>query len=355
MNERNFTNATILVTGGAGFIGSNFVYLLRQRCQNAKIIVLDKLTYAGNLENLRHMERDPNYHFVRGDISSGRDVETLFDKFNIDCVVNFAAESHVDRSINDVSPFIITNIAGTANLMRVANSKWNVRPGKLFVHVSTDEVYGSLGPTGKFTETTPLAPKNPYSASKAASDMMVAAYVNTHDFPAVITRCSNNYGPYQFPEKLIPLATINIMNGKEIPVYGDGKQVRDWIYVEDHCDGIETVMRKGEIGAAYNFGGEAEMFNIDIIKELCSITEGAQAASDATRLITFVKDRPGHDRRYAMDITSARTRLDWSPRHNFKDALKKTVHWYIENKNWWTHIINGEYKEYYKKQYGEGR
>ncbi len=354
MTERNFSEKTILVTGAAGFIGSNFLYLTRKRHPNAQIINIDKLTYAGNLENLTSLENDTNYTFIRGDISSKGDVEKIFNDHQIDCVINFAAESHVDRSIHDVTPFITTNIAGTTNLMETAHAQWkDDREDKIFVHVSTDEVYGSLGPTGKFTETTPLSPKNPYSSSKAAADMMVQAFVNTHDFPAVTTRCSNNYGPYQFPEKLIPLTIINILNGKEIPIYGDGKQIRDWIYVEDHCDGIETVMRRGKVGEVYNFGGEAEMYNIDLVHELCRLSDEAGVSKDSKNLITYVKDRPGHDRRYAMDITKVQNELNWNPSHQSTAALKETVHWYLENKNWWTKLLSRDYNDYYDKQYGD--
>lgn len=354
MNERNLSKSTILVTGGAGFIGTNFVYQLTDLYPDATIINFDKLTYAGNIENLDGVKEKKNYHFVRGDIASKKDVQTLFEKFDIDCVVNFAAESHVDRSILDVGPFIETNIYGTTNLMESAKSKWSDdTTNKLFLHVSTDEVYGSLGKTGKFTETTPLAPKNPYSSSKAAADMMVLAYVNTHNLPAVVTRCSNNYGPYQFPEKLIPLTIINILNKKEIPIYGDGKQVRDWIFVSDHCGGIESAIRRGKIGEVYNFGGDAEAQNIDLAGEICRLCDEAGVSSNASNLITYVTDRPGHDRRYAMDASKAKKDLGWSPKHNLENALEETVNWYLGNKTWWKKLLSREYKEYYSKQYGD--
>lgn len=354
MNERDLSNATILVTGGAGFIGSNFVYHINNIYPKATIVNLDKLTYAGNLENLLGIKDKPNYRFVHGDIGSRNDVEAVFNKFNIDHVVNFAAESHVDRSIHDASPFITTNVGGTVNLMETAHAKWTGnKDGNIFVHVSTDEVYGSLGPTGKFTEETPLAPQNPYSSSKAAADMMVSAYVNTHDFPAIITRCSNNYGPYQFPEKLIPLTIINIMNNKKIPVYGDGKNVRDWIFVADHCDGIEAAMRRGNIGEIYNLGGETELPNIELVTELCRSCGDAKVCDSPKELITFVTDRPGHDRRYAMDIAKARRELGWRPKHDMKNALKETVNWYIANKEWWAKLLGRDYDEYYTKQYGK--
>lgn len=350
MNDRNFSSSTILITGGAGFIGSNFIYFISKLYPNAKIINLDKLTYAGNIDNLNQIDTD--YSFVHGDIASQNDVEKIFDGLTVDCVVNFAAESHVDRSIHDVTPFIKTNISGTANLLEIANAKWKKDcSNKLFVHISTDEVYGSLGPSGKFTEDTPIAPKNPYSASKAAADMMVQAFVNTHNFPALITRCSNNYGPYQFPEKLIPLTIINILNGKEIPIYGDGKQVRDWIFVSDHCDGIEAVMRKGEIGEVYNLGGKSEMQNIDMAHEICQLCDKAGVSDNSKNLITFVKDRPGHDRRYAMDISKVKNEFGWEPKNNQKDGLEKTVNWYLENKSWWTKLLNRDFDNYYTKQY----
>lgn len=350
MTERNFEEASILVTGGAGFIGSNFIHLLRARYPKARVINFDKLTYAGNLANLKSLETDTNYRFERGDIASKKDVEDIFNRFDIDCVVNFAAESHVDRSIHDVSPFIETNIQGTVNLMEAAGNKWKSKDN-CFVQVSTDEVYGSLGKTGLFTEQTPVAPKNPYSSSKAGADMMVLAFVNTHDFPALITRCSNNYGPYQFPEKLIPLTIINILNGKEIPVYGDGKQIRDWIFVEDHCSGVETILRKGRVGEVYNLGGKAEMYNIDLVHIICELCDKAGVSKNSKELITYVTDRPGHDRRYAMDISKVGKELGWSPKQNTNDALAATVIWYLENKNWWTELLNRDYNDYYKKQY----
>lgn len=353
MPIRDLSKSVILVTGGAGFIGSNFIYHLIEHYPLATIVNLDKLTYAGNLENLSLVGRNNRYHFVRGDINSREDVAAIFDKYDIDLVVNFAAESHVDRSISDVRPFIDTNISGTANLMNIAKEKWSGKLGeKLFVHVSTDEVYGSLGETGKFTEETPIAPKNPYSSSKAAADMMVLSFVNTYEFPAVITRCSNNYGPYQFPEKLIPLTIINILNGKAIPVYGDGRQIRDWIYVADHCSGIDAVMTKGKIGDVYNLGGNAETYNIDLVSRLCQFCDKNGAGKNSERLITYVKDRAGHDRRYSMDITKTSTELGWTPKHDLKNALEETVCWYLKNRPWWERLLNRDYEAYYNDQYG---
>jgi dTDP-glucose 4,6-dehydratase len=354
VKERNFSKSTILVTGGAGFIGSNFIYLLNKTYPNTKIINFDKLTYAGNIENLNRIKDNSSYQFVCGDISSKNDVTKVFDENDIDTVVHFAAESHVDRSIKDASPFIKTNIQGTVNLMDVALEKWADKlDEKLFLHVSTDEVYGSLGKTGVFTEETPLTPNNPYSSSKAASDMMVLSYVHTHKFPAIITRCSNNYGPFQFPEKLIPLTIINITQKKKIPIYGDGKQIRDWIFVTDHCEGISAAMKRGKLGEAYNFGGEAEIYNIDLVTNLCNLCNKSGIGSNSAELMTHVTDRPGHDRRYAMGIEKARRELDWNPRYNIEDALHQTVGWYLDNRNWWNNLLNREYEDYYAKQYGD--
>lgn len=354
MTGRDFSNSIILVTGGAGFIGSNFIYYITELYPDAAVINFDKLTYAGNIENLDGVKAHKHYRFIRGDISSKKDVENLFDKFDIDCIINFAAESHVDRSIIDVGPFIDTNIGGTANLMGIARTRWaNNLGNKLFIHISTDEVYGALGKTGKFTENTPLAPRNPYSSSKAAADMMALSFVNTYNFPVVITRCSNNYGKYQFPEKLIPLTIINILNNRDIPIYGDGMQIRDWIYVDDHCEGIEIAMRKGRIGEVYNFGGESEIYNIDLVGKICRLCDEAGVSSNSARLIKHVTDRPGHDRHYAMDIGKVSKDLGWSPKYKLDDALKETVNWYLKNKTWWTKLLNREYKDYYEKQYGD--
>lgn len=333
---------TILVTGGAGFIGSNFVrYMLKKHTY--KIINFDSLTYAGNLENLTEIEKNPNYIFVKGDICNKESVRDAFKKYTIDSVVHFAAESHVDRSILGPGIFIQTNIVGTNNLLEVSR-EYNV---ERFLHVSTDEVYGSLGAKGFFTEETPLHPNSPYSASKASSDLLVLAYQHTFGFPAVVTRCSNNYGPYQFPEKLIPLMIANALNNKPLPVYGDGMNVRDWLFVEDHCIAIDAVLHKGKFGDVYNIGGNNEKPNIEIVKTI--LKELGKSES----LITFVKDRPGHDRRYAIDASKIKNELGWEPSYTFEKGIVETIRWYVENKNWWERIISGEYLKYYELQYSE--
>lgn len=331
----------ILVTGGAGFIGSNFIrYMLKQH-EDYKIINLDKLTYAGNLENLKDVEDNPNYIFIKGDITDKNLVESLFFSYDIDYVINFAAESHVDRSIDDAQIFLKTNVIGTQVLLDVSK-KVNV---KKFLQVSTDEVYGSLGPTGYFTEQSPLSPNSPYSASKASADLLVKAYAHTYGLPVNITRCSNNYGPHQFPEKLIPLMIINAMNDKNLPVYGDGLNIRDWIYVEDHCRAIDMVIHHGTVGEIYNIGGNNERTNIDIVKYI--LKEIGKPES----LIKYVKDRPGHDRRYAIDYTKIQEELGWKPLYSFEEGMKKTIKWYLDNKGWWQKIITGEYRDYYAKMY----
>lgn len=331
----------ILVTGGAGFIGSNFIrYMLKQH-KDYKIINLDKLTYAGNLENLKDVEDNPNYIFINGDITDKNLVESLFFSYDIDYVINFAAESHVDRSIEDPQIFLKTNVIGTQVLLD-ASKKVNV---KKFLQVSTDEVYGSLGPTGYFTEQSPLSPNSPYSASKASADLLVKAYAHTYGLPVNITRCSNNYGPHQFPEKLIPLMIINAMNDKDLPVYGDGLNIRDWIYVEDHCRAIDMVIHHGTVGEIYNIGGNNEKTNIDIVKYI--LKEIGKPES----LIKYVKDRPGHDRRYAIDSAKIQEELGWKPLYGFEEGMKKTIKWYLDNKGWWQKIITGEYRDYYAKMY----
>ena len=332
----------ILVTGGAGFIGSNFVRMLLQETAY-EVVNLDALTYAGNLENLTEVERDPRYTFVRADITDRREVDAAFKAHRPDFVVHFAAESHVDRSILGADAFVTTNVLGTQVLIDAAR-KYEV---DRFVHVSTDEVYGSLGPTGRFTEETPLAPNSPYSASKAASDLLVRAAFHTHGFPCVTTRCSNNYGPYQFPEKLIPLMIANALEDKKLPVYGDGRNVRDWIHVADHCAGVLAVLEKGRLGEVYNLGGEAEMENIAVVRAIL------RELGKGEDLIQFVKDRPGHDRRYAMDITKATRELGWRPRLTFAEGLAQTVRWYVEHRAWWERVRSGAYQEYYEKQYGD--
>ena len=331
---------TILVTGGAGFIGSNFVrYMLHTH--SYRIINIDKLTYAGNLENLADVESHPNYTFVKGDICDRLLIDKLFQEEHIDTVVNFAAESHVDRSILGARVFVETNVLGTQTLLDAAKTHGVEK----FLQVSTDEVYGTLGETGYFTEETPLAPNSPYSASKAGADLLVRAYHETFKMPTLITRCSNNYGPYHFPEKLIPLMIANALNDKPLPVYGDGLNVRDWLYVEDHCRAIDTVLHKGKFGEVYNIGGHNEKRNIDIVKLIL------QKLGKPESLITFVKDRPGHDRRYAIDASKIERELGWRPQETFESGIEKTIQWYLEHRKWWERIISGEYQKYYELQY----
>ena len=344
----------ILVTGGAGFIGSNFVhYMLKNHDYN--IINLDALTYAGNLDNLSDVENDPKYTFVKADIRDKAAIEEVFEKYSIDTVVNFAAESHVDRSITEPEIFLTTNVLGTQNLLETAKRHWKVNPddkyssefksGVKFLQVSTDETYGALGKTGMFTETTPISPNSPYSASKASADLVVRAYHNTFGMPVNITRCSNNYGPYQFPEKLIPLMINNCRNNKSLPVYGDGMQIRDWLHVSDHCSAIDTVLHKGKDGEIYNIGGNNEKANIEIVKLIIS------TLGKSEDLIEYVKDRPGHDRRYAIDNTKITTDLGWSPAYTFEQGIKETIEWYLNNEPWMNKITSGEYTKYYEKMY----
>ncbi|MBI5885208.1 MAG: dTDP-glucose 4,6-dehydratase [Deltaproteobacteria bacterium] len=351
----------ILITGGAGFIGSNFAVYMRQAHPEDRLVVFDKLTYAGNLENLRSLEADANYRFIKGDITDFEHVTRVFKEEGIDTVVNFAAESHVDRSILGPKAFIETNVNGTFCLLEAARQAWT-SGGNRFLHVSTDEVYGSLGETGSFTETTPYSPNSPYSASKAASDHLVRAYFHTYGLPVLTTNCSNNYGPFQFPEKLIPLMVINALNGKPLPVYGDGTNVRDWLHVSDHCAAIDTVLSRGRAGEVYNVGGRAERRNIDIVEGICAAVD-ARAGSDEAiarlysfggsrkKLITFVKDRPGHDKRYAIDCTKIEKELGWKPSVTFDHGIKSTVDWYVANRSWWERIVSGEYLRYYERQY----
>ncbi|GMU87361.1 MAG: dTDP-glucose 4,6-dehydratase [Ignavibacteriales bacterium] len=331
----------ILVTGGAGFIGSNFVNLMLNEHQDYFIVNLDKLTYAGNLENLKESEKSPNYKFIKGDIGNAELVDYIFSEYEIQYVINFAAESHVDRSILGSGVFYKTNVLGT-NVLLEASRRHKVEK---FVHVSTDEVYGSLGESGKFTETTPLSPNSPYSSSKAGSDIMVQAFFHTYGFPGVITRCSNNYGEFQFPEKLIPLMVINAMHNKKLPVYGDGLNVRDWIYVHDHNRAIDLVFQKGRPGEVYNIGADSERKNIEIVKLILS------ALGKGEDLIEYVKDRPGHDRRYAIDSTKIETELGWKPRVTFEQGMRRTIEWYTKNEQWWKRIISGDYQKYYETQY----
>ncbi|HVG08187.1 MAG TPA: dTDP-glucose 4,6-dehydratase [Thermoanaerobaculia bacterium] len=332
---------TLLVTGGAGFIGCNFVRLALAETR-ARIVILDKLTYAGSLENLADVLGDPRLTFVQGDIADRVEVRRVFAEHRPDAVVNFAAESHVDRSIEDASAFIETNIVGAFELLEAARR--HVTDDFRFLHVSTDEVYGSLGPTGAFSEITPYAPNSPYAASKASADHLVRAYHETYGLPAVITNCSNNYGPYQFPEKLIPLMILNALEGKNLPIYGDGGNVRDWIYVEDHCRGVLAALQKGRPGEKYNLGGRSERTNLQIVDALCEILEAERpAASSYKELKTFVADRPGHDRRYAIDDEKARTELGWEPRQSFESGLRATVRWYLQNRAWCEAVQSGKY------------
>ncbi|WP_163859868.1 dTDP-glucose 4,6-dehydratase [Paenibacillus elgii] len=331
----------LLITGGAGFIGSNFVLYMLQKYPEYKIINLDALTYAGNLENLESVKENPNYSFVKGDITDETLIKDLF-LAGVDCVINFAAESHVDRSIIQPDIFVKTNVMGTQVLLNAAKNYGITK----FVQVSTDEVYGSLGPTGLFTEDTPLSPNSPYSASKAGGDMLVRAYHETFDLPVNITRCSNNYGPFQFPEKLIPLMIANALEDKSLPVYGDGLNIRDWLYVEDHCSAIDLVLHHGVNGEVYNIGGNNERTNLQIIKSILSQLGKPES------LVSFVKDRLGHDRRYGIDATKISKELNWTPKHNFDTGIKETINWYLDNQDWWKRILSGEYQNYYKKQYG---
>jgi dTDP-glucose 4,6-dehydratase len=330
----------ILVTGGAGFIGSNFIKYMLDK-YDYKIVNYDKLTYAGNLENLRDIENSKNYVFVKGDTKERENLRETMKKHKINVVVNFAAESHVDRSILGAEEFIETNVKGTHVLLELAKDFKVDR----FVQISTDEVYGDLGETGKFREDTALAPNNPYSASKAAGDLLCRAFFKTHELPVIITRCSNNYGPYQFPEKLIPLMIKNALEDKELPVYGDGKNIRDWIFVLDHCSAIDVILHKGKTGEVYNIGGESEKKNIDIVR----LTLKKLGKSE--NLIRFIKDRPGHDRRYAMDTSKIKSELGWMPKLSFDEGIDMTIKWYVNNKEWAERCTTGEYMEYYKKNY----
>jgi len=336
---------TIIVTGGAGFIGGNFVYWQLKNHPEDKIVCLDKLTYAGNLETLADAQGNENFKFVRGDIADRENVYKLFEEVKPDVVVNFAAESHVDRSIEDPELFLRTNIIGTSVLLDACR-KFGI---KRFHQVSTDEVYGDLPldrPDLFFTETTNLHTSSPYSASKAAADLLVQAYQRTYQIPATISRCSNNYGAYHFPEKLIPLMIINALNGKKLPVYGTGENVRDWLYVDDHCSAIDLIVRKGRVGEVYNIGGHNERTNLDVVKTILKILVKGE------ELIEFITDRKGHDRRYAIDPTKISNELGWTPQTKFDDGIKKTVAWYLDNRAWWEKIISGEYKNYYAKMYG---
>ncbi len=334
---------TLLITGGCGFIGSNFVRFMLEKHPDETIVNFDKLTYAGNPENLEDIADNPRYRFIKGDICNRREVDAALKEHRVDAIVNFAAESHVDRSIMGASVFIETNVGGTNVLLEAAKDHGVSR----FIQVSTDEVYGSLGAAGKFTEVSPLHPNSPYAASKASADLLALAYQHTFGVPVSITRCSNNYGPYQFPEKLIPLMIANAIDGKPLPVYGDGLNVRDWLYVKDHCVAIDLVIRKGKAGEVYNIGGNNEWKNIDIVKLLLRKLEKPET------LITFVKDRPGHDRRYAIDASRISRELGWKPSVTFEEGLSETVGWYLGHESWWRRIISGDYQHYYRKMYEE--
>jgi dTDP-glucose 4,6-dehydratase len=349
---------TILVTGGAGFIGSNFI-LQRMRDQSTFIVNLDKLTYAGNLQNLESIARDARYEFVHGDICDRSCIRQVLEKYQPLAIVHFAAESHVDRSIHGPDDFIRTNVDGTFALLEETRAYWAAladqdRERFRFVHVSTDEVYGSLGPTeAPFCETTSYAPNSPYAASKAASDHLVRAYHQTYGLPTLTTNCSNNYGPFQFPEKLIPLMVLNARDGKPLPVYGDGKNVRDWLYVEDHCEAIATVLRRGRPGQTYNIGGWNEKPNIEIVETICDLVDEMAPRREGSRrnLITFVKDRPGHDRRYAMDARKIERELGWKPKETFDSGIRKTVRWYLENEGWVRNVTSGGYRQWIAMHY----
>lgn len=344
----------ILITGGAGFIGSHVVRLFVNKYPSYKIYNLDALTYAGNLENLTDIEGSPNYEFIKGDIADEQNVGEIFSKYKFDGIIHLAAESHVDRSISNPTEFIYTNIVGTVNLLNAAKHAWKDNmEGKLFYHISTDEVYGSLGSEGLFTEETPYDPRSPYSASKASSDHLVRAYHHTFGLPVVLSNCSNNYGPNQFPEKLIPLFIHNIKNNKPLPVYGKGENVRDWLYVEDHAAAIDVVFHKGMKGETYNIGGNNEWMNIELIKVLCSIMDDKLGREKGTseKLITFVKDRAGHDLRYAIDASKISRDLGWEPSVDFEKGMGMTVDWYLANEEWLDRVTSGEYQKYYEQQY----
>ena len=346
-------NKKILITGGAGFIGSHLVRSFVNQYPDATIVNLDLLTYAGNLENLKDIEGNSNYHFEKVDINDYEALLSVFQKYNIDSVIHLAAESHVDRSILGPMAFIQTNIVGTVNLLQAAKNSWTDMDGKVFFHVSTDEVYGSLGETGFFTEETPYDPRSPYSASKAASDHLVRAYYHTYGLPVKISNCSNNYGTHQFPEKLLPLFINNIKTQKSLPVYGDGKYTRDWLWVGDHVSAIDTIFRTGKIGETYNIGGNNEWKNLELIHLLCDTMDEVlgRPEKSSRSLITFVKDRPGHDRRYAIDASKLANDLGWEPSMGMKEGLTKTIKWYLDNESWMDRVTTGAYKSYYEEQY----
>ena len=345
---------TIMITGGAGFIGSHVIRLFVTKYPEYLVVNADALTYAGNLENLSDVESSPGYVFERADITDEKKITELFDKYKFDAIIHLAAESHVDRSIIDPLAFVKTNVMGTANLLNVARQSWKDKmEGKLFYHVSTDEVYGSLGETGFFTEETAYDPRSPYSASKASSDHLVMAYSHTFGLPVVLSNCSNNYGSHHFPEKLIPLMINNIKNNRPLPVYGKGENVRDWLFVEDHARAIDTIFHKGKKGEKYNIGGFNEWKNIDLVDLLCNIMDKklGRKSGESASLITYVKDRAGHDLRYAIDATKLKTELGWTPSLQFEEGLEKTVDWYLNNEDWIKHVTSGDYQHYYDEQY----
>ncbi|MEN9613622.1 MAG: hypothetical protein RLZZ628_4436, partial [Bacteroidota bacterium] len=343
---------TILITGGAGFIGSHVVRLFVHKYPQYRIVNLDTLTYAGNLENLRDIENEPNYTFIKGNIREAVFLKELFESYRFQGVIHLAAESHVDRSIENPMEFIETNVIGTVNLLNAARAIWRGQEGCRFYHVSTDEVYGSLGEEGLFTETTAYDPRSPYSASKAASDHFVRAYHHTYHLPVVLSNCSNNYGPNHFPEKLIPLIINNIVNQKPLPIYGDGKYARDWLWVKDHAAAIDVIFHKGQEGETYNIGGNNEWKNIDLVEKLCDILDEKLGKPQGTsrKLITFVKDRPGHDRRYAIDASKLRDQLGWTPSITFEEGFRMTIDWYLNNPDWIKNVTSGAYQKYYEKQ-----
>lgn len=355
----SFSPSAVLVTGGAGFIGSNFINHFLPANPGCRVINLDLLTYAGNLRNLTAVEQNPAYRFVKGDIGDAELVRRILAEERIDAVVHFAAESHVDRSILGPEIFVRTNVLGTQVLLEESRRHWKSGAAERlrFLHVSTDEVYGTLGETGYFTEETPLAPNSPYSASKAGSDLLVRAYNETFGLPVLTTRCSNNYGPFQFPEKLIPLMIHNIVAGKPLPVYGDGRNVRDWLHVKDHSTAIETVLKEGKPGEVFNVGGNNEWFNIDIVHLLCDLLDErlGRVGGDSRSLVTFVKDRLGHDRRYAISAAKIKRELGWEPSYTFERGIAETVDWYLANRAWVDEVTSGSYRDYYETQYGGGQ